>query len=204
MTSQTADRPSRRALFWGTGIALAAGAAAVVLFVLPAETGIDPTGFGKSSGLASMANPQADEALKRGQQHPGAFTASTGTLAAEPGPKDRFTYELAPYEEIELKYVLDEGAPITFSWKADGALNYDMHAHPFAGGEALTESYAVARADQQAGRYVAAFAGIHGWHWQNRTLSTVHLTLDTSGRIKGSKLFGPHGEQDRPLTPPAN
>lgn len=204
MTSEPADRPSRRALFWGTAIALAAGAAAVVLFVLPAETGIDPTGFGKSSGLSSMANPQADEALKRGQQHPNAFTPGNGMQAAEPGPKDRFTYELEPYEEIELKYVLDKDAPITFSWKADGPLNYDMHAHPFKGGEALTESYAVTRADQQAGRYVAAFSGIHGWHWQNRTLSTVRITLDTSGRISGSKLFGPHGEQDRALTPPAS
>jgi hypothetical protein len=204
MTSQIADRPSRRALFWGTGIALAAGAAAVVLFVLPAETSIDPTAVGKSSGLSSMANPRADEALKRGQQHPNVFTASTGHQTAEPGLKDHFTYELAPYEEIELKYVLDQGAPITFSWKADGPLNYDLHAQPFDGGEALTESYAVKRADQQAGRYVAAFAGIHGWHWHNRTLSTVHLTLDTSGRMKGSKLFGPHGEQDRPLSPPAS
>jgi len=79
-----------------------------------------------------------------------------------------------------------------------------MHAHPFDGGEDFTESYAVTRADQQAWRYVAAFSGIHGWHWQNRTTSVVHITLNTSGKIKGSKLFGPHGEQDRPLSPPAN
>jgi hypothetical protein len=204
MISRTAERPSRRTLLLGTGLAVVVGAAVIVLFVLPAETGIDITGFGQSSGVSKMANPQADEALKRGMQHPGALIVSNGPPAPEPGLQDRFTYELAPYEEIELKYVLDQGAPITFSWKADGSLNYDMHAHPFEGGEALTESYAVSRADRQEGRYIASFAGIHGWHWQNRTLSTVRITLDTSGKIKGSKLFGPHGEQDRPLTPPAS
>jgi hypothetical protein len=204
MTNRTTGRPSHRALLWGAGLAVAGAAAVVILFVLPAETGIDPTGFGKSSGLAKMANPKAEEALKRGRQHPDAFTASDAAPPAEPGLKDHFTHELAPYEEIELKYALDEGAPIMFSWQADGPLNYDMHAHPFEGGEALTESYAVSRGDRQAGRYVAAFSGIHGWHWQNRTMSTVHLTLDTSGKIKGSKLFGTQGQQDRPLSPPAD
>jgi hypothetical protein len=30
----------------------------------------------------------------------------------------------------------------------------------------------------------------------------VSLTVDASGKMTGSKLFGPFGEQDRPLTPP--
>lgn len=204
MTSQIAPRPSRRRLILGTGLVLGLGAAAIVLFILPAETGVDVTGFGKASGLSKMANPEADAALKRGQNHPQAYVATNGVPSAEPGPSDHFTYELLPYEEIELKYVLDEKAPIAFSWSADGSLNYDFHAHPFAGGEALTESYAVDKGDRQAGRYTAAFSGIHGWHWQNRTLSTVHLTLDASGRIKGSKLFGSQGAQDREITSPSS
>lgn len=179
-----------------TGAALAA---VVVLFVLPSEFGIDPTGFGKASGLTQMANPLANETLERGRKRSNVL--STGQFAPEPGASDHWTYELGPYEEIELKYVLDNNAPMTFAWRADGPLNFDMHAHPFDGGEAVTESYAVARGNGQSGRYVAAFSGIHGWHWQNRSLATVLLTLDASGTIKGSRLIGGPEELDRPLTP---
>lgn len=186
---------------------LAATAAVVVLgaigifFVLPAETGIDPTGFGETSGLSEMANPQAGEFLERGRNRKGTFTPTAAPPEAEPGKTDHWTFELHPYQEIELKYVLDKDAPITFAWRADGPLNFDMHAHPFAGGEALTESYAVDKADRQSGRYVAPFAGIHGWHWQNRTMNTVKLTLDASGKITGSKLLDGRGEKDRELMP---
>lgn len=199
MTSQTSAPSRRSALLWGVGLAIVAGAAAV-LFVLPAETGIDLTGFGKSSGLSEMANPQAAETLERGKQHPDAFVAMDAP-PQEPGARDHWTYQLAPFEEVELKYVLAKGARIAFTWKADGPLNYDMHAHPDDGGEALTESYAVARGERQGGRYTAAFAGIHGWHWQNRGLTPVTLTLDASGRIDGSRLLGGHGQEDRALTP---
>lgn len=184
------------------GIAAAAALAAIgVIFVLPAETGIDPTGLGEKTGLTQIANPQAGEFLARGLKRQGVFAPSTAMPAAEPGAADHWTHVLHPYEEIELKYVLEQGAPITFAWSADGPLNVDMHAHPFEGGEALTESYAVTKTDRQAGRYVAAFSGIHGWHWQNRTLTPVTLTLDASGKISGSKLLDGRTEADRPLAP---
>lgn len=191
----------RRRVLLTAGVALVAVAAIVVVFVLPAETGIDPTGVGKETGLTRIANPQAEEFLARGRARKGVFTP--GEAAAEPGVTDHWTHVLHPYEEIELKYVLAKGAPITFAWHADGPLNVDMHAHPFDGGEALTESYAVESTKRQSGRYVAAFEGIHGWHWQNRTMQPVTLTLDASGRIDGSKLLDGRSEQDRALTPVA-
>ncbi|MBU0555018.1 MAG: hypothetical protein KKD64_07015 [Alphaproteobacteria bacterium] len=175
-----------------------------MIFVLPAELGIDPTGLGKQSGLTEMANPQAGEALERGRKRTGVLTPSQTAPAAEPGASDHWTYVLGPYEEVELKYTLDKGGAIAFAWRADGSLNYDMHAHPFEGGEALTESYAVAKGDSQSGRYVAAFSGIHGWHWQNRSVSPVTLTLNTSGQIKGSMLMDGRQEQDRALSPTAS
>lgn len=190
----------RRTLLLAAGAALALGTV-VVLFVLPAEMGIDLTGFGQASGLSEISNPKATVPLERGQKRKGVLTASAGSQSPEPGMSDHWTYELPPYGEIELKYVLDQGAPITFTWSANGPLNYDMHAHPSAGGEALTESYAIAKGTGQSGRYVAAFAGIHGWHWQNRSLQPVQLTLDASGKITGSKLIDGRGEHDRPLTP---
>lgn len=204
MNDNLSSAPPRR----GRGLLIGAAAVAVVavvavVFVLPAETGIDPTGIGEKAGLTEMANPQAQKFLERGLARKGVFTPSETAPAAEPGQSDRWTHVLQPYEEIELKYILDQGAPITFAWSADGPLNVDMHAHPFDGGEALTESYAIGKMERQAGRYVAPFSGIHGWHWQNRGMSAVTLTLDASGRISGSKQLDGRTEQDRELTPKA-
>ncbi|BAV63336.1 hypothetical protein [Sphingobium cloacae] len=192
--------PSRRGLLLTAGAAIAVGAAIVVLFVLPAETGIDPTGMGEATGLSDMANPDAARFLERGVQRKGVFTPGE-KMPSEAGASDYWTYDLQPYESIELKYVIDKDQPVSFEWTASTPVNYDMHAHPFDGGEELTESYSIAKADHLAGSYVAAFSGIHGWHWQNRGFETVHLKLKASGAIKGSKLIDRGGEHDRALTP---
>src|SRR5690242_4328912 len=49
--------PSARKLLLATLIAIGGAALALVLFVLPAEYAIDPTGFGKATGLAAMHAP---------------------------------------------------------------------------------------------------------------------------------------------------
>ena len=194
-------RPSRRAILTGAAVAVVGACLLTVFAVLPAEYGIDPTGFGKATRLTEIAHP-ANKYLARGLKRTGVFTPSDTPPPPEPGAKDHWSFEIGPYEGIELKYVLDQGMPITFFWSATGPLDYDMHAHPFDGGTDLTESYSIAKADHLGGRYVAAFTGIHGWYWQNRSFNRVTLTLDASGKMTGSKLFGPFGEQDRALTPP--
>lgn len=194
--------PSKRGILVGSAIAVVGAAAIVVLAVLPAQYGIDPTGFGKATGLLQISEPP-NKYLEKGLKRKGVFTRSDTAPAPEPGASDHWTFELGPFEGIELKYVIDQGKPITFFWQATGPLDYDMHAHPFDGGTDLTESYAIEQADHLGGRYVAPFTGIHGWYWQNRSLERVTLTLDASGNITGSKLFGPFGEQDRELTPQA-
>jgi hypothetical protein len=190
---------SRRKLLIGSGIAVVAAAAIMVLFVLPAEYDIDPTGFGKATGLTKIADPGMSPEQKRGALRSGVLTVSEGELAAEPGRKDHWEFELAPYTSIEFKYELPQGQAMTFHWKATGPVHYDMHAHPFEGGTALTESYSVSDATQMQGRYVAAFTGIHGWYWQNRSFNRVKLTLDASGGITGSRIFDSYGEHKRPL-----
>lgn len=195
--------PRRRALLLGSGIAIVAATAIAVLFVLPAEFDIDPTGFGRLTGLARIADPGMSQEQKRGALRTGVLTVSSSPLAPEPGRTDHWAYELAPYGSIEFKYELAEKRAMAFRWQATGPLHYDMHAHPFQGGTALTESYGVDEAAQMQGRYVAAFTGIHGWYWQNRSLEPVKLTLDASGAMTGSRLFDSTGEQKRALVPPA-
>lgn len=219
----TPTPPSRKKLLVGTAAAIGIAAVGLVVFVLPAEYGIDPTGAGKALGLTELSGDGGKENiyLERGQARTNVLfpieggadlsgpavrdtIASKGvTLAADAQlQSDRFEIELLPYEGIELKYVLTQGAPMIFAWRSTGPVNFDMHAHPFEGGVDLTESYVITDAPAQTAVYVAPFTGIHGWYWQNRTLEPVRLTLDATGAFTGSKIFDPAGEHDRPLSPP--
>lgn len=184
----------------GSGIALSAGVAIGVMFVLPAEMGFDPTGVGKATGILEISQPPSmTPELRRGMLRSGVLTVTEGSLTPEPGVTDRFEFELAPYEGIELKYTIEQDKAITFRWRATAPLSYDMHGHPFAGGEDLTESYSIDEAESMQGRYVAPFTGIHGWFWQNRSLEPVRLTLDASGGIAESRIFDTTGEHKREL-----
>ena len=183
------------------GIAAVAAAAGAVLFVLPAETGWDPTGVGKALGLVEIADPVNEEQL-RGQarmEQQEVLALSDTAPAAEPGATDVWEYELAPFDGIEFKYTIPEGGRMAFAWSGTGPLHYDMHGHPFAGGPEATESYGVGEAGSVQGLYIAPFTGIHGWFWQNRSLDTVTLRLEASGAMTTSTIFTASGEQERPL-----
>ena len=188
----------------GTKLAILGGvavAAIAVLFVLPAETGWDPTGVGEATGLTKIADPDNPE-LERGQARMAqqdVLTLSDTAPTPQDGVHDEWTYELGPYESVEFKYTIPEGEPVTFRWEATGPVNYDMHAHPFDGGEELTESYGIDQAESMQGTYNPAFTGIHGWFFENRSLDTVTLTLVADGGMTTSTIFGPTGATDRAL-----
>jgi hypothetical protein len=192
--------PSRRKLLIGSAAAVSVAAVALVVFILPAEYGIDPTGAGSALGLTKLAEPGPSEEEIRGARRKGALV-----LAAQPPQEtdwdDRFTYELLPYEGIELKYTLTEGQPIEFAWRASVPVEVDMHAHPFEGGEELTETYSKKKSAGEQGRYIPQFTGLHGWYWENRTLEPVTLTAEASGPIEESTLFEGGIPHPRELTP---
>ena len=197
--TETAPR-SKKPLLIG-GVALVAIAAGAVLFVLPAETGWDPTGVGKALGLVEIADP-VNEEQQRGtarMERETVLELSDAAPAAQPGASDVWEYELPPFEGIEFKYTVPQGGKVAFHWQASGPLHYDMHAHPFDGGTEMTESYSVSEAQAMQGTYTAPFTGIHGWYWQNRSLDTVTLRLEASGAMTTSTIFTSAGELDRPL-----
>lgn len=211
--------PSGKKLLIGSLTALGVAAVALVVFVLPAEYGIDPTGAGKALGLTKAAEAEENIYLKRGQARSNVLfpldaaarpdeatlreTLAASNIAERPGATlrtDRFEITLQPYESIELKYDLAEGAPMIFSWKATAPVHVDMHSHPFEGGEELTESFVIEdKVPSQTAVYVAPFEGIHGWYWQNRNLDEVTLALDATGQITASRTFDASGEHPRPL-----
>ena len=202
MTEQTSPPPSSgKKLLIGSAAAIAVAAVALVVFVLPAEYGIDPTGAGRALGLTRLAEPEMNEEQIRGAKRTGVLALSDQPLAREQW-NDEWQVVLGPYEGIELKYTLVVGGAIDFAWEASDTVEYDLHSHPFEGGTELTESYAVDDGERMQGRYVAAFTGLHGWYWQNRNLEDVTLTVRAAGPIRGSTVFVMGAPNERELTPP--
>lgn len=196
-----ASPPPRKKLVLGISAAVAVAAVALVVFILPAEYGVDPTGAGKALGVTKLSEPELNEEQIRGAKRTGVLTVSEQPLPREQWD-DEWQVTLAPYEGIELKYTLDEGEAIDFEWEATDTVEYDLHSHPFEGGTELTESYAVDRGQGMQGHYVAAFTGLHGWYWQNRNLEDVTVTLRAAGPIDGSTVFQMGSQTERALSPP--
>lgn len=220
MTENTSSTPSGKKLLIGSAVALGVAAVALVVFVLPVEYGIDPTGAGRALGLTELAGEEEGNIyLERGRARTNVLfpldaaatpdeatlraTLAANDIAERPGAAlrtDRFEFRLGPYESIELKYDLAEGAPMIFRWTATAPIHVDMHSHPFEGGVDLTESFVIDdRLPSQSAVYVAPFDGIHGWYWQNRNLDEVTLTLEATGQMTASRTFDAAGEHPRPL-----
>ncbi len=188
-------RPSRKAIIIGSVAALAVAGAALVFFVLPAEFGIDLTGSGQASGLNELAGEQEMTEAERGAMREGTvLTLSDANILT-----DRYERVLAPFEMVEFKYTMQKGAPLIFSWSASAPLQYDMHAHPFEGGEKMTESYSSGESRGMKGSYIAPFTGIHGWYWQNRSMDNVTLVLEGIGGFTTSTLFEGGPGIERPV-----
>lgn len=212
--------PSNRQIAIGSSVAVVVAAVAMVFFILPAELGIDLTGFGEKTGLTGLAqsgsgtNIYLERGLKRKNVLFPLDTAAKpdeatlrATLAAKSiaiptGAKfvsDHWEYELLPYDSIEMKYKLAQGQPMIFAWHAPVPVHYDMHSVPDQGGNPATESFAISDAPSQTGVYVAPFTGIHGWFWQNQTLNNVTVTIDATGAFAGAVIFDQGGEHARQL-----
>lgn len=155
----------RRTVLLASGGALLAAVVLLLAIILPAEYGWDPLGTGAALGLLGMTGEES----------------SPLRLESEALRSDRIEFQLAPFEAVEYKYRLDEGATLLFKWNASAELLYDMHAEPDGAAPGYARSFAKARGDHDNGSYTAPFDGIHGWYWQNRSQQDITLTLETSG-----------------------
>jgi hypothetical protein len=212
--------PTGRQIVKGSAVAAAVAVLAMVFFVLPAELGIDLTGFGEKTGLTGLARSGSGTNiyLERGLKRKNVLfpldaaakpdeatlraTLAAKSIAIPAGAKfvsDHWEYELLPYDSIEMKYKLAQGQPMIFAWHAPVPVHYDMHSVPDQGGNPATESFAISDAPSQTGVYVAPFTGIHGWFWQNQTLNNVTVTIDATGAFAGAVIFDQAGEHARQL-----
>jgi hypothetical protein len=180
---------SRRTLFKAMAAALVAAVVVLVLFVMPAEYGIDPTGVGGALGLTAISAP----ALAPVPPPQGDTLAPTamGPVSLYPGQYkyDVRTIELGPYEYIEFKYHLEQGAAMLFSWRADGDVMHDFHGDREGAAADAAQSFDGAARRQADGSFIAPFTGIHGWFWENPGGETVTITLHTAGFYTSGHQF---------------
>lgn len=200
-----AELPTSGQLARSTLIAVVLAALALVVVVLPAEYGIDPTRAGRSLGLTQMgeiktqlsAEAEADRRMQAvnpcGEQKSdlsgpslvdfliGRAQAATPSLVVAQVQKGEMSVTLKPGQGIEIKLSMKKGAKVNYAWKAaGGVVNHDTHGEPPGSNTAHSYKRANGVAGDQ-GVLEAAFDGNHGWFWRNRSQSDVTVTIQVDG-----------------------
>lgn len=180
------ELPSTRALVRSTVWAALAAGLLIVVAVLPAEVGIDPTGAGRLIGLTQMGEVKrelADATAATAATETASAAMATALLADATGPvetTDTTRVEIAPGADLEVKLVMRADAHVAYSWSTDrGTVGYDLHGGPDAATSESYKSDAGAWSDQ--GTLTAGADGLHGWYWKNETDQSLTITLRTDG-----------------------
>ena len=176
-------------------LAVAAGAALLgaglilVMFVLPAEYGVDPLGTGTWVGLTELgATGRQIEALEASAPNTAEATVVVGQEA--PFKSETVDFAIAPRQGMEYKYRLDKGESLLYSWKATAPVNVEFHAEPDGAPRGYAQTYE--KTDRQtaaSGTLTAPFPGIHGWYWENTTDQPITVTLTSAGYYNLSHEF---------------
>ena len=176
--------PSVRKILLATAGAAVAAAVILITAVLPAEYGIDPLGTGRLLGLTDLAGGAPSGAINRQDV---AYKTNTAS------------FDLGPYEFVEFKYRLEQGATMVYSWTATGSVIYDFHSEPDGAPEGYAESFDKAQSLTAHGSYTAPFSGIHGWFWENPGTRPVTITLTTAGFYSSAQEFRDNDSSFHPL-----
>ena len=186
---QNTELPSKGKLIKSTILAVMIAAVILVLFVLPAEYGVDPTGIGSIVGLTSMGEIKVSLAEEAALEIDPPKETAVNEKVVETKPEqsevlensDRFTIELQPDEGKEIKLTITKNAEVNYLWYTDGdKANFDAHADSKTL-EIKYHNYEKGKLERSEGVMVAEFDGNHGWFWRNRTSKPMTVTLEVSG-----------------------
>jgi hypothetical protein len=188
----TPDLPSSADLARATVGAAVVAATLLIVVVLPAEYGIDPTGIGPVLGLYREPAPEVEPLPASSAGGAAASGAGAGSLFTSPTPyrTDEMSITLAAGEGAEIKAQMAAGERLIYSWTATGnGVDVDMHgeAADKTGGD---RSYQTGEFQTSGhGAFEAPMAGNHGWFWQNLNDDPVTVTVKTAGFYR--RLFRP-------------
>lgn len=200
----THPHPTLPQLIKATGVALVAAGAILVVAVLPAEHGIDPTGIGKALGLTTLSTNSGETSSALLPVASAAMLPSN-TTALEPVVQtpvttveesegsfrsDQMSLTLQPGEGAEIKASMRKGEQFVFAWAAEGGkVNFDMHGEQPNAGDEFTSYWKAKQHTRAQGIFVAPFDGTHGWYWRNRGDQPVTVRVNVSGFYE--KLYRP-------------
>jgi hypothetical protein len=156
---------------------LAAGVVAVVLVVavLPAELGVDPTGLGGVLGLTALS---AHGPEPHGETPEPALTDGAPRT-------DELALPLAPGQGAEIKAVMQEGDSFTYTWTSDGGpVFFELHGEPKGAAPDVFTSYEKGTERRAEGTLKAPFEGTHGWYWHNGSAESLVIHLHTRGTYR--------------------
>lgn len=189
-----------------TVISILVGALLLIIGVLPAEFGIDPTGAGKLLGFSKLYVPEEAAMTSMGTPTLNASTpliklekAGSGPDVKRPVEADNPppTSQLSSRED-ETKVVVPAGKGIEFKidmlkygkmkyeWATSNGeiLYFDFHGEVKQEKEVKEvyfESYTIANSNNMVGTFLAPYEGKHGWFFRNTANEDVVVNL----RLKG-------------------
>lgn len=199
-----AELPSTKRLIKSTVMAVLVAILLLLVAILPAEYGIDPTGVGKILGLTKMGEIKVVFAQEVVASHTGESIPLNTPVVPPAEPIAKISYpelakpeatplshemkvKLAPNEGTEIKVVMVEGDKVDYSWWTDGGrANFDVHGDS----KKLNinyHNYSKGSEEKSKGVIEAAFDGSHGWFWRNRTTKAMTIILKTSGEYTDIK-----------------
>jgi hypothetical protein len=175
--------PDKTTLGLATLLAFFIAACVLMLFVLPAEYGLDPTGIGRATGVSKLYG--SGNELNLG----GAGTIHQPEPAAP--RNDTVTIRLDGLSDNEYKFHLEANQSMLYEWTSTGVVNFDFHGEPddpSRPGEFA--SYEAKQGLNGSGSFQAPFTGRHGWYFQNVNNEPVTITLRTWGYYDVVGLLG--------------
>lgn len=181
----TVPPPSLKSLGRTTAVALVVAVTLLLAFVLPAEYAIDPLGTGRWLGLTAIASPPINPIDEMRPAGAALKPIAKGPIGEYPADfkLDVYDITLQPYEYVEYKYHLEQGATLLYAWKASAPVVHDFHGEREGGATAGPAEESFDKQDRRAatGSLTAPFTGIHGWYWENPTGAPITIRLTSSG-----------------------
>ena len=191
------ELPSKAQLNRATLIAAGVAAVLLVTTILPAEYGVDPTGWGRVMGLTAIGEMKRDAAKADGSEAApaAAAAADNGDILLDPEPASttpaaggslgRVQLTLAPGQGEEVKATMNAGDEFTYDWSTGGpVIRFELHGEPIpAKGDEFT-SFEKGSSAGAKGKFRAPFNGTHGWYWRNNTDAPVTVTVSATGTFQ--------------------
>ncbi len=183
------DLPTSTQLLKATVVAIAVTFILIVVVVLPAEYGSDPTGMGKILGLKEMGEIKMsllDESHKESSQQNTTSSIEIDhteeVMVNNTINKDVVEITIEPGQAIEIKLEMRSGSLVQYEWKTiKGGLNYNLHGDGYKGSQQFISYKKGRMVPSDSGELKAEFDGYHGWFWRNREKFSVTVNLQTSG-----------------------